>query len=107
MYYIVIPFQDKLEEKRNLKRWQSVTVIMLSFCLLIGILISFVGPIVSKQTNNFIDNYPTIQHEFENYVSIALDQRDKLPDDMKDNINKAIEKANAYSGKLLQMRSHL
>lgn len=101
LYYIVIPFQDKLEEKRNLKRWQSVTVIMLSFCLLIGILISFVGPIVSKQTNNFIDNYPTIQHEFENYVSIALDQRDKLPDDMKDNINKAIEKVNAYSGKIV------
>ncbi|UJS28588.1 AI-2E family transporter [Macrococcoides canis] len=101
LYYIVVPFQDKLEEKRHLKRWQSVTVIMVALCLIIGLLFSFVGPVVSKQTNNFIDNYPAIQKEFESYVSLALDQRDKLPDNVKDGINNGIEKMNEYSGKIV------
>lgn len=101
LYYIVVPFQDKLEEKRHLKRWQSVTLIMIALCLIIGLLFSFVGPIVSKQTNNFIDNYPAIQKEFQSYVSLALDQRDKLPENVKDGINNGIEKMNEYSGKIV------
>lgn len=54
-----------------------------------------------KQANNFVDNFPTIQREFQSYVNIALDQREKLPENVKDNINSVIKKANDYSGKIV------
>ncbi|MCU7556444.1 AI-2E family transporter [Macrococcus capreoli] len=101
LYYITVPFQDKLEERFHLKRWQSLSTIMLALVVLIGLFLSFVGPVIVKQSTNFVDNFPTIQKEFQSYVNIALDQREKLPDNVKDNINSAIKKVNDYSGKIV------
>ncbi|MCE4955713.1 AI-2E family transporter [Macrococcoides caseolyticum] len=101
LYYITVPFQDKLESRFRLKRWQSLSVIMLSLVLLTGIFFSSIGPIIMKQGTNFVDNFPTIQKEFQSYVNIALDQREKLPDNVKDGINSGIKKVNDYSGKIV------
>lgn len=101
LYYVTVPFQDKLESRFKLKRWQSLTTIMLALVILTGLFISFVGPVIMKQGNNFIDNFPSIQREFQSYVTIALDQREKLPENVKDGINNAIKKANEYSGKIV------
>ncbi|MFC6291935.1 AI-2E family transporter [Macrococcus epidermidis] len=101
LYYVTVPFQDKLEKRYNLKRWQSLTTIMLTLVILTGLFLSFVGPIIMKQGNNFVDNFPTIQKEFQSYVNIALDQREKLPENVKDGINNGIEKLNSFSGKIV------
>lgn len=101
LYYVTVPFQEELESRFKLKRWQSLTTIMLALVILTGLFISFVGPVIMKQGNNFIDNFPSIQREFQSYVTIALDQREKLPENVKDGINNAIKKANEYSGKIV------
>lgn len=101
LYYITVPFQDKLEKRFNLKRWQSLLTIMLTLLILTVLFLSFIGPIIVKQGNTFVHNYPTIQKEFQSYVNIALDQREKLPENVKDGINSAIKKMNDYSGKIV------
>ncbi|WP_414043590.1 AI-2E family transporter [Macrococcus animalis] len=101
LYYVTVPLQDKLEQRFNLQRWQSLTTIMLTLVILTGLFLSFIGPIIMKQGNNFVDNFPTIQKEFQSYVNLALDQREKLPDNVKDGITNATKKINEYTGKIV------
>ncbi|WP_414054059.1 AI-2E family transporter [Macrococcus equi] len=101
LYYVTVPFQDKLEHRFNLKRWQSLTAIMLALVIIAGLFFSFLGPVIAKQGTNFVHNFPSIQKEFQSYVNLALDQREKLPDNVKESINSAIKKANDYSGKIV------
>lgn len=100
LYYITVPFQTLLE-KRGMPRWASLLAIILAMVLVILLFLGFVGPVIAKQFNNFVNNFPSIQHQFESYVSYALDQREKLPEGVKDQINSGIQKLNKYSGDLL------
>ncbi|TDM12433.1 AI-2E family transporter [Macrococcus lamae] len=100
LYYITVPFQTFLEKKR-VPRWGSLIIIILLMLLLATSFVSIVGPVLVGQVNSFIDNLPQIQREFESYISYALDQREKLPEGLKNGINEGIQKVNDYTGTLL------
>lgn len=100
LYYITVPIQTFLE-RRNMPRWGSVLSIIGILIFAIIIFISFIGPELTKQFNNFVQNFPSIQKEFEHYINLLLDQREQLPDDMKERINEAIQKFNGMAGALL------
>lgn len=101
LYYITVPFQNYLEQRRNMSRGKSLLIIILLMLILVAIFVLMIAPILSRQVSSFINNFPTIQKEFQSYISYALDQRDKLPDDMKQRINDAIQKLNNMTGALL------
>lgn len=100
LYYITVPFQTFLE-KRNVPRWGSLVIIIMLMLLIVTIFVSMVGPVIVRQANNFVHNFPQIQKEFESYVSYALDQREKLPAGVKEKINDGIQKVNDYTGTML------
>lgn len=100
LYYCTVPIQSFLE-KRKFKRWQSVLSIMLLLVIVFGIFISFLGPVIYNQSKNFVDSYPKIEKEVNHYINVALDQRDKLPEDAKTKINDALSKINNSIGKII------
>ncbi|UTH14467.1 AI-2E family transporter [Macrococcus equipercicus] len=100
LYYVTVPLQTFLEKKR-VPRWGSLIIIIFLLLLIVTSFVSIVGPILVGQVNSFIDNLPQIQHDFEAYISYALDQREKLPAGVKDSINNGIQKINTYTGALL------
>ncbi|GGA98587.1 AI-2E family transporter [Macrococcus hajekii] len=102
LYYIMVPFQNFLEKKRNMPRWKSLLIIILLMVVLIATFVMVIGPLLAGQITNFIQNFPTIQKEFQSYVSYALDQRDKLPVDVKTRINDAISQLSDMAGNLMK-----
>jgi predicted PurR-regulated permease PerM len=100
LYYITVPFQNFLENRR-VPRWGSLIIIILLMVLFVSSFVSIIGPLIVAQVNSFIDNFPQIQRDFESYISYALDQREKLPEGLKNGINDGIQKINDYTGTLL------
>src|SRR5699024_11449259 len=81
LFYICLPFQ-KMLEKRKIPRWGSITILMIALVFVIMLFISIVAPLVTDQINNLIRNMPYIQREVQNAVDYALQQRDRLPDNI-------------------------
>ncbi|TDM03811.1 AI-2E family transporter [Macrococcus carouselicus] len=102
LYYITVPFQNYLERKKNLPRWKSLLIIVMLMVILVAAFVMALGPLLAGQINSFIKNFPSIQKEFQSYVSYALDQRDKMPDDVKERINNAISQFNSMIGQVMK-----
>lgn len=103
LFYICLPFQ-KMLEKRKIPRWGSITILMIALVFVIMLFISIVAPLVTDQINNLIRNMPYIQREVQNAVDYALQQRDRLPDNISQKINDSIE---SISGIVTDMLSNL
>lgn len=103
LFYICLPFQ-KMLEKRKIPRWGSIIILMIALVFVIMLFISIVAPLVTDQINNLIRNMPYIQREVQNAVDYALQQRDRLPDNISQKINDSIE---SISGIVTDMLSNL
>lgn len=100
LFYICLPFQ-KLLEKRKIPRWGSISIILITLMLVIMLFISTIAPVLTDQINNLIKNIPYIQREVQNIVDYALQQRDRLPDNISQKINDSIESISAIVTKML------
>lgn len=90
LFYICLPFQ-KLLEKRKVPRWGSISIIIVALILIVVMFIAIIAPVLTDQINNLIRNTPYIQREFQHAVDYALQQRDRLPDNISQKINNSIE----------------
>ena len=90
LFYVFLPLQ-KLLEKYRIPRWGSITII---FVILIGIItaaVTVVAPLIMNQINNLIKQAPQLQQETQAMIKYALDQMDKLPNDVTDRVNKVVK----------------
>src|SRR5690625_2016248 len=89
LFYITVPIQTFLE-KRKVPRWGSILII---FFIIIGFVwaaIAIVGPPITKQINNLIENAPLIIREANNFVLDLADQSGNLPDKFEDWLNNTV-----------------
>ncbi|UXR78894.1 MULTISPECIES: AI-2E family transporter [unclassified Staphylococcus] len=100
LFYICLPFQ-KMMEKRRVPRWASITIILLALTAIGGAIFGVVGPVIATQIENLIHQLPYLQKETQNLINFALDQRDKLPNEITEKINEMISKFGAMTSEIL------
>ncbi|AVQ34532.1 AI-2E family transporter [Staphylococcus muscae] len=100
LFYICLPFQ-KMMEKRRVPRWASITIILLALTAISGAIFGVVGPVIATQIENLIHQLPYLQRETQNLINFALDQRDKLPNEITEKINEMISKFGAMTSEIL------
>ena len=90
LFYVTLPLQ-KFMEKYRMPRWGSITVIFAILIAAIGVVIGIVGPLVASQIENLIHHLPRLQKEAQLLINFALDQMDKLPNDVTERINNIVK----------------
>lgn len=79
LFYITEPIQRFLE-KRKVPRWTSILIIFLLIIALIWVAISIVGPSITKQVSNLIENAPAIIQETNNLIIELLEEVGNISD---------------------------
>lgn len=90
LFYICLPFQ-KILEKNHVPRWGSITLIFIGLIIIISIVIGVLAPFIAEQIENLVTQIPALQHEVQNIINFALDQMERLPNDVTDRINKMVQ----------------
>lgn len=98
LYYMTEPIQRMLE-KRGVPRWGSIITVILILVAVIWILVAIVGPVVTKQVNNLVDNAPALTKQLEQMKDEVLNQRDNLPDSLQDSLNSALDSIQSFAVK--------
>lgn len=91
LFYISLPLQ-KLLEKIKVPRWGSIIIILMALAALVWAAIAIVGPPITKQVNNLVDNAPQIVEQSTIFVKDVVDKADNLPDWVKEPIESAPDK---------------
>lgn len=90
LYYIMEPVQRFLE-KRKVPRWGSILSIFTILIAVVWIFVAIIGPPVTKQINNLVDNAPTIANEINVMKDSLLQQKGDLPKKLEDSIDSAAD----------------
>lgn len=100
LFYICLPFQNILE-KWHFPRWASIVIILVGLTAILALIIGIVGPIIASQIENLINQLPYIQRETQSFINFALEQRDRLPQQVTDKINEMINNMGSMATSLL------
>ncbi|MEI3613228.1 AI-2E family transporter [Pseudogracilibacillus sp. SO30301A] len=92
LFYITVPIQTFLE-KRKIPRWGTIIFIFLLLIAFIWAAISIVGPSITKQVNNLIENVPMIVQEANQFIIQLFQQTGSLPSRLNDSIDSATDSA--------------
>ncbi|CAM3238493.1 AI-2E family transporter [Filibacter tadaridae] len=98
LYYITEPLQRFLE-KRKVPRWGSILAIIASLGIVVWIFISIIGPPVTKQVNNLVENAPTIATEVDQMKDVLLQEKKNLPEKLQNSIDSAADSAQSIAMK--------
>ena len=96
LYYITEPIQRFLE-RRKVPRWGSILTIIIGLVGVIWLAVSFVGPLVTQQVNNLVDNAPKLVKEVEQLTDYVWKHKDDLPDSFQESIDNASEKVESIA----------
>lgn len=98
LYYMTEPIQRFLE-KRKVPRWGSIIVILLGVAAVIWLFISIIGPTVTKQVNNLVENAPALGRQLEQLKDQALAEKENLPESIQESIDSAANSVQAIAVK--------
>ena len=90
LYYIMEPVQRFLEKKK-VPRWGSILSIFAILLAVVWIFVAIIGPPITKQINNLVDNAPIITNEINVMKDSLLQQKDNLPKQLEDSIDSAAD----------------
>jgi len=96
LFYITVPIQLFLE-KYKFPRFASIGTILLLITAAIWAAISIVGPPITQQINNLIDNAPAIINETTVFVVDLLEKTGSLPIWLKDAIDNVTDSLSSIS----------
>ncbi|MDV6379400.1 AI-2E family transporter [Sporosarcina sp. GW1-11] len=98
LYYMTEPIQ-RILEKKGLPRWGSIVSVILILVAVLWILVALIGPIVTKQVNNLVNNGPAITQQLDQLKNEVINQKDNLPEGLQDSLNSAIESIQSFAVK--------
>ncbi|MEI3607921.1 AI-2E family transporter [Pseudogracilibacillus sp. SE30717A] len=98
LFYITVPIQTFLE-KRKVPRWGSITFILLLLIAAIWAAIAIVGPPITHQVNNLIENAPMFIQEANHFIIQLFQQTGSLPGWLNDTVTSATESLQSISVK--------
>ncbi|PSL40458.1 putative PurR-regulated permease PerM [Planomicrobium soli] len=94
LFYLTRPLLYFFERKK-LPKWSGILSIVLLIVLVFWLLYVMVGPIVSDQVNTLVENAPEIIEGTEGYVQYLLEQRDRLPASIEEQLSGVTEQFGA------------
>lgn len=100
-FYIFEPLQ-RLLEKFKFPRWGSILAVLITGTAVIWLFLSFVGPPIVKEVDKLAKMAPTMAKEITKNAEFVLNNRDDLPPQINDMIDKAansIQSIALFSGK--------
>ncbi|WP_298829523.1 AI-2E family transporter [uncultured Planococcus sp.] len=86
LFYLTRPILQFLL-KRSFPKWSAILLIFALIALLIWLFYILIAPIVSEQINSLMDNGPEIIERAEEYGQYLLNQREHLPDSVREQVN--------------------
>lgn len=86
LFYLTRPILNFLQ-KRKVPKWAAILLIFALIGFLIWLFYILVAPIVSEEVNSLADNGPEIIQRAEQYGQYLLNQREHLPDSVREQIN--------------------
>lgn len=89
LYYMTEPIQHFLE-KRKFPRWASILTILAGLAVVLWIFISIIGPPITNQVNNLVEDAPTLTKEVEK-VKGFWQQKDDLPESLQKSVQSATD----------------
>ena len=89
LYYITVPIQTFLE-KRKVPRWGSILIIFVLIIGFVWVAIAIVGPPITRQINNLINNAPMIAKEINQFILHLIDQSAHLPGDVQARLTETV-----------------
>ena len=92
-YYLMNPIVDFLEKKLHFSRVLTITILFLIVVGLLVWIITSIVPVLQRQTNSLIKNWPHIWNDAQNATEKLL--RDPHLSKVKGNLNQAISDAQA------------
>lgn len=98
LYYMTEPIQ-RLLEKRKVPRWGSILSILTILVAVIWIFVAIIGPPVTKQVNNLVENAPMLTKEFNKVKDEVLQQKHNLPPSLEESIDSAAESVQSIAVK--------
>lgn len=96
LFYITVPIQTFLE-KQKIPRWGSISIIFLALIGLLWVAVSIVGPPITEQVNNLIENTPMIVRETNNLFLELLRQAGDLPKWVEEEIKNLTDSISALT----------
>ncbi|MCM3744454.1 AI-2E family transporter [Sporosarcina luteola] len=96
LYYMTEPIQRFLES-RNIPRWGSILIIVAGLLIVLAIFISIIGPHVTKQVNNLVENAPTLSKKFDDMRSMLGNLEEYLPPSLQGSIDSATDTIQAMA----------
>ncbi|WP_040226058.1 AI-2E family transporter [Bhargavaea cecembensis] len=98
LFYLAVPVQRRLEAS-NVPRWGSILIILAIVAVIIWVFVALIGPIVTKQVNNLVDNAPELTRQLNDVRVDLLHQKDDLPDQVQTTLNNALDRVEASAVK--------
>ncbi|WP_142826684.1 AI-2E family transporter [Planococcus soli] len=86
LFYLTRPILRFLQKKK-VPKWAAILLIFAFMGLLIWLFYVLLAPIVSEQANSLASNFPEIIESTEDYGQYLLNQREHLPDSVREQIN--------------------
>lgn len=96
IYYITVPLQVLLE-RFKVPRWGSIGIIFLTIAIVIFIAVLIVGPPITLEVNNLIENGPAIIQSTNVFFLDLLERAGDLPDWALDAIDNVTAYINTFS----------
>lgn len=88
LYYITEPIQRFLE-RRKFPRWTSILTIFAGLIGVIWMFAAIIGPPVTRQVNELVENSPAITAKINEMTNYVLKQKHELPDNLEESIDSA------------------
>lgn len=86
LFYLTRPLLHFLQKKK-FPKWAAILLIFTLMGLLLWLFYILLAPIVSEQINSLVDNGPEIIERAEAYGQYLLNQREHLPDSVREQVN--------------------
>ncbi|MDN4606262.1 AI-2E family transporter [Sporosarcina highlanderae] len=98
LYYMTEPIQRFLENQK-FPRWASILTILAGLAVVLWIFIAIIGPPITNQVNNLVEDAPTLAKEFNVVKDKLLDQKEDLPEQLQNSIDSAANSAQSIAVK--------
>ena len=92
LFYLTRPILNFLDS-RGWKRWTSLLAIFVALGLIFWMFSSIIGPAITKQVNQLVEEAPAITQDVEDMINYVINQKDRLPDSIEQSINDQSSKA--------------
>lgn len=96
LFYLTRPLLNFLESK-GWPRWTSILAIFIAIGFFLWLLSFMIGPAVTKQVNSLVEDAPKITKDVQAMVDYALDQKNRLPESIKESIDNQSSKLNDFA----------